>query len=103
MQGASVSCDAGDVSDPPNPPNLPNPHLSSPSLRQPSFLLELYDRFSQNAINIVLPNDLSYDTLDSDMDIDLDNNTVDNVTASNPFMRENCAIRKCCKILVKTS
>jgi len=84
MQGASASCDAGDGSDP------PNPHLSFSSLRRPSVSLELYDRFSQNAINTILPNDLPYDTLDSDMDIDLDNNTEDNVTASNPPVSENC-------------
>jgi len=50
-------------------------------LRHPSFSLELYNRFFQNAINASLPNDSFYDNVQSDMDIDTDTNTDNNVMA----------------------
>jgi len=83
MQGASASCDAGDVSDPPNPhpPAL---------LRRPSFSLELYNCFSESALNAALSNDPSYDNIEADIDMDIDNNIEINILAGSSLARDNC-------------
>jgi len=68
MQEASASCDVGGDRENSSSYSLP-PSLS----RRPSFSLELYNRFSQSAMNSILPEDET-DNHTTDMDIDLDTN-----------------------------
>jgi len=67
MQEASTSCDAGEGRETSSSPSLPL------LLHRPSFSLELYNRFSQNAINAILPDDeIAAQTTDMGIDADID-------------------------------
>jgi len=65
QQEASASCDAGGDRE------TSASHPLPPLLHRPSFSLELYNRFSQNAMNTILSDDESI-TQTNDMDIDAD-------------------------------
>jgi len=88
MQEASASCAAGDDSDP------PDPHLSFP-LRRPSFSIELYNRFSQDALNASLPDNPSVNNnISDDMDFETDADADIDVLAGAPPTRgsDGCSV-----------
>jgi len=64
MQEASASCNIGGDRETSSSHSLP-------PLCRPSFSLELYNRFSQSAVNSILPND-EFDNQFTDMDVDVD-------------------------------
>jgi len=77
MQEASAFCDIGGDRE------ISFSHSLPPLLRRPSLSLELYNRFSQNAMNTILPDDET-DNQTTDMDIDIDTDTDVNVSTGIP-------------------
>jgi len=71
QQESSASCVVEDGSDPPDP----YPYL--PPLRRPSFSLELFNRFSQDALNASLPDNppVNYTDMDYETDANADTTT----------------------------